>query len=47
MVERNSLRYRYFDKEHGRSRRLRISSYVFLGLLAPATAVVVYYALTR
>jgi hypothetical protein len=47
MMERNSMHYRYFEKEQRRTRRLRVISYVLLGLLAAATAVVVLYALTR
>lgn len=46
MVERNARYYRYFERERRRSRRLRIISYIFLGLLAAATPVI-YYAVTR
>ncbi|BCW73618.1 hypothetical protein [Arthrobacter sp. NicSoilB8] len=41
------MHYRYFEKEQRRTRRLNVISYVLLGLLAAATAVVVLYALTR
>lgn len=47
MLGRSSTNYRYHEKEQRRSRRIRISSYILLGLLAAATAVVVYLAVTR
>lgn len=40
------MHYYHFEKEH-RRRRIRIASYLFLGLLAAATGVVVYQALSR
>lgn len=47
MVARNSTHYLYYEKVNRRSRRFQIAAYIFLGLLAAATGVVVYYALTR
>ncbi|MDQ0823749.1 putative nucleic acid-binding Zn ribbon protein [Arthrobacter sp. V1I7] len=46
MMEIKPMRYRYFAKEQRRTRRLRGIAYLLLGLLAAATAVVLY-ALTR
>lgn len=47
MDKRTSMHYIYYGKESRRSRLRRIVSYIFLGLLAAATAVVVHQALTR
>lgn len=47
MMKRDSMHYRYFEKEQRRTRRFRVVSYVLLGLLAAATVVVVVYALSR
>ncbi len=47
VMKTKSPSYRYFEKEERRSRRIRIASYVLVGLLAITTAVVVYYALTK
>lgn len=39
--------YRYYERETIRARRLQKLSYTFLSVLAIATAVVVYLALTK
>ena len=39
--------YGYYERESIRARRLRALSYIFLSLLAIATAFVVHIALTR
>jgi hypothetical protein len=39
--------YRYYEREINRARRLRAVSYIFLSLLAIATAFVVHMALTK
>lgn len=47
MAGRNSMHFYHYEKVNRRSRRMRIASHVFLVLLAAATCVVVYQALTR
>jgi hypothetical protein len=47
MGKRKSASYLDYESENRRALRLRVITYVFLGLLAAVTAIIVYLALTR